>query len=255
VAGASKRGWTSWLTAAVDPRVTAVAPMVIDVLNMQTQMEHQRASWGDVSEEIRDYSSLDIPARLGSERGRELLSIVDPYSYRERLTQSKLVLLSTNDRYWPLDALKLYWSGLPEPKRVLYVPNQGHGLRDVERVIGAVSAVHRYSASGRPLPKLAWTSTHTTDVLTFDIKVDRPVRRVLIWSTHGPTRDLREAHWSSQKCKRTGDGYACVVDRARGGYTAAFAEAAFTDEDDLKFSLSTTVCIADPAASSVPVAC
>src|SRR5690606_41540060 len=112
---ASKRGWTSWLTAAVDARVMAVAPMVIDVLNMRAQMDHQRATWGELSDEIQDYAALDLPTRLRTDRGSALLSMVDPFSYRAELTKPKLIMLSTNDRYWPLDALKLYWSELPDP--------------------------------------------------------------------------------------------------------------------------------------------
>ena len=34
VAGASKRGWTTWTTAAVDKRVFAAVPIVMDMLSL-----------------------------------------------------------------------------------------------------------------------------------------------------------------------------------------------------------------------------
>lgn len=250
VSGASKRGWTAWLTAAVDKRVMAVAPMVIDVLNMRVQMDHQRATWGEFSDEIQDYSTLDLPARLQTPRGESLLSIVDPYSYRDRLTQPKLILLSTNDRYWPLDALKNYWPGLPAPKSVLYVPNQGHGLRDPDRIIGGLSAIHRYAAAGKPLPHTAWSFASRRSEVTVKVTTDRPVDHVLIWSAHSPTRDFREARWRAGKCARTGDNYFCSAQRRSQGYTAAFAETAFRDKGSPTFSTTTTVCMMSSDASA-----
>ena len=45
VAGGSKRGWTTWLTGAVDDRVVAIIPIVIDVLNTDVSMMHHFAAY------------------------------------------------------------------------------------------------------------------------------------------------------------------------------------------------------------------
>jgi PhoPQ-activated pathogenicity-related protein len=244
VAGASKRGWTSWLTAAVDSRVASVAPMVIDMLNLPAQIELQRATFGELSEEVRDYADIDLPGRIDTERGRELLALVDPYSYRERIAQPKLILLATNDRYWPLDALKLYWDALPEPKRVLYVPNQGHGVRDFDRLIGSLSALHRYSSGGAGLPALSWRTASQQDRLILKVKSDRRPRKVRAWTATSPTRDFREARWTSHRCKRQGTEYACTVPLQSDRLTATFAEMWFRDPGQPAFPLTTSVCIA-----------
>ena len=46
VAGASKRGWTTWTTGAVDDRVKAMIPIVIDMLDVETSFEHHWQTYG-----------------------------------------------------------------------------------------------------------------------------------------------------------------------------------------------------------------
>ncbi|MGH7845048.1 MAG: PhoPQ-activated protein PqaA family protein [Candidatus Binatia bacterium] len=57
VSGASKRGWTAWLTAAVDARVKAIAPLAIDTLNMRAQLPRQLEAFGVYSKMIAPYTS------------------------------------------------------------------------------------------------------------------------------------------------------------------------------------------------------
>ena len=253
VAGASKRGWTSWLTAAVDPRVSSIAPIVIDMLNVPAQIELQRATFGGLSDQVQDYVSIDLPARIATERGRALMAMVDPYQYRAELTSPKLIMLGTNDRYWPLDALKLYWDGLPEPKRVLYVPNQGHGVGDLGRLVAGLSALHRYSARGEQLPTVTWTYATQADQLDVDVQSNRVPRRVLAWTATSPTRDFREAHWTSHRCKRKSQKFACSVERPSTGFVAMYAELWFQDHGYPKFPLATVVCISGKPEGSASV--
>ena len=60
VAGGSKRGWTTWTTAAVDKRVVAIIPIVIDVLNIEPSMLHHYAAYGFWAPSIGDYTAFRI---------------------------------------------------------------------------------------------------------------------------------------------------------------------------------------------------
>jgi len=126
--GASKRGWTTWLTAAMDHRVSAIAPMVIDTLKMGDQMKYQLKCWGKYSKQIGDYTEKGLPDQLSKPSAQKLLDIVDPYAYIENLKMPKLILIGTNDPYWPVDAVNLYFKDLKGKKYIHYVPNAGHGL-------------------------------------------------------------------------------------------------------------------------------
>ena len=50
VAGASKRGWTTWLVGAVDPRVIGIVPLVMDELNFVKNIHHHYRAYGGWSE-------------------------------------------------------------------------------------------------------------------------------------------------------------------------------------------------------------
>jgi PhoPQ-activated pathogenicity-related protein len=94
VSGASKRGWTTWLTGANDKRVVAIGPMVIDMLNMPVNIPYQKVVWGDYSIEIEDYVKLGLAQQFGTNQSNDLVTMIDPYSYRKTLTMPKMGLSS-----------------------------------------------------------------------------------------------------------------------------------------------------------------
>jgi PhoPQ-activated pathogenicity-related protein len=203
VTGASKRGWTTWLTAAVDRRVIAIAPMVIDTLNMSKQMALQRLSFGGYSEEIQDYTSRNLPARMAEPAAKRLLDLVDPYAYRARLTMPKRIILGTNDRYWPVDAVKLYFGDLPGEKLIHYVPNKGHGLG-----LEAVEAITAFTAAviaAEPRPKITWRIERADGAAVLSMESPEKAESADLWQAEAPTRDFRDAKWTSAPATADGE--------------------------------------------------
>jgi PhoPQ-activated pathogenicity-related protein len=240
ITGASKRGWTTWLTGAVDDRAVAIAPMVIDMLKMSEHSKLQKLSFGGKSsEQIDDYEGLD--KHIDTPRGLALRQIVDPWEYRDRLTQPKLVMLGTNDRYWPLEACSLYWDGLQGDKYLIYVPNNGHALPDRGRLIAGLNALNRSVMTGKPLPKLKWSFSEANDSQNLKIESDTHVSKLQLWSATAPTMDFRDSKWTTVREQPGGREFAIDLARVADSNVAYFAELIFNDDRDDQFSLSTNI--------------
>jgi PhoPQ-activated pathogenicity-related protein len=254
VTGASKRGWTTWLTAAADSRVAAIAPMVIDVLNINKQLPHQLEVWGKYSEQINDYVETGLVEQLDTPRGRKLLSIVDPYSHRERIKQPKFIIIGTNDRYWTLDALDIYWNDLLGPKYVIYVPNAGHGLDENRHyAVNGVAALVRHVGSGQALPELSWSWQSGSEGLTLTVRSNPAAKEAWFWTASTPTRDFRQSHWRKRPMQRSGDGWIGQLARPEKGRVAALGDLVF-EIDGLRYHLSTQIAQVAGSEATAPKA-
>jgi PKD repeat protein/PhoPQ-activated pathogenicity-related protein len=150
VAGASKRGWTTWMTGITDCRIKGIAPIVIDVLNMDKQMLHHRAAYGYWAPSIYDYAQERIfdkmlPGASADDQAAaaSLLTLIDPYRYKDtagynggkRLDMPKFLTNGTGDQFFLPDSAQWYFNDLPGSKYLNYIPNGDHGLIDSDQDI------------------------------------------------------------------------------------------------------------------------
>nr|WP_229208965.1 PhoPQ-activated protein PqaA family protein [Dyadobacter luticola] len=199
VTGASKRGWTTWLTGASDKRVEAIAPMVIDVLNMPVSLDYQIKSWGDYSVQIEDYVKLGIPQSTGSPDGQAITTMIDPYTYRAKLTMPKMIFMGTNDEYWVVDNIKNYLDNIPGNNMLHYVPNAGHDLGGGKQAIEALSAFFGATVNKKPYTQCKWTQSVAGNSVNLDIKTTADVLEdVILWSANSADQDLRDDKWTSK---------------------------------------------------------
>ncbi|MCI0464959.1 MAG: PhoPQ-activated pathogenicity-related family protein [Gemmataceae bacterium] len=250
VSGGSKRGWTTWLTAAADARVKALAPLVIDTLNMKAQMPYQLRSFGKYSEQIRDYTQRGLVPMPDTPEARRLWLMVDPWAYRERLKQPALIVNGANDPYWTTDALNLYWDDLKNPRWVLYVPNAGHNLQqrksgseDRLRALNTLAAFGYFQIHGGELPHLRWQHTDAEEKLRVTVEAKTAPRAARLWVARAPTRDFRKATWEEQPAMVKGGTVQGEVTPPAEGFVAFFAEVDY-EVNGLVYHLSTQMRIA-----------
>jgi PhoPQ-activated pathogenicity-related protein len=97
VLGASKRGWTTWLVGAVDPRVSALVPVVMDAIHMHAFFHHQYQAYGGWSFTMEDYVAMDIMSWIDSPEMELWATMDDPFTFFDRLTMPKLIVNGVYD--------------------------------------------------------------------------------------------------------------------------------------------------------------
>jgi PhoPQ-activated pathogenicity-related protein len=244
VAGGSKRGWTTWCTAAVDKRVAAIIPLSIDCLNNTASMQHHVAVYGFYTEAVGDYFHHKITARARDPRMKLLHDIEDPYSYRDRFTMPKFIVGGSGDQYFCPDSSQFYYDDLPDEKLIRYIPNADHSLKDSD-ARDSVVAFYWTVVTGTPRPKYSWTFDRDGSIQVRTS--DRP-KSVMLWQATNPTaRDFRvmtigKQGFKSTRLKDEGGGhYVAKIDTPKQGWTASFVELAF--DVGVRFTLKVSTAV------------
>lgn len=205
--GASKRGWTTYLSAAVERRIIGIVPAVYEMIAMREQVALARERYGKDSEKIRPYTALGLTDALLEPRMATLVSWIDPVGYFPRLTIPKLVLLGANDPYWVVDSVREYWDKLPEPKMLRILPNVGHGVLGEAAAADAIIAFVRMLMNKEKLPSATWRFSSVADgVAMVTGRGAELLTRCTVWRATSADTDFRDSRFEVSGCEVAKDG-------------------------------------------------
>lgn len=243
VGGGSKRGWTAWTTGAVDKRVAAIVPVVIDMLNIEPSFEHHYRAYGFWAPSVHDFEEIGIMRWRGTPEFQALMRIEDPYSYRDRLTMPKFIVNATGDQYFLPDSSQFYFGELPGENYLRYVPNTDHSLKGSDAGESAL-AFYESVLSGTPRPTFAW---RFEDDGSIRVKTETKPTEVRLWQAANPkARDFRlaaiGAGYTSTVLQDVGDGvYIGRVPPPDQGWIAYLVELTYPSAGSFPFKFTTGV--------------
>ena len=231
VAGASKRGWTTWSVAAVDKRVVAIVPIVIDMLNVVPSFKHHYRAYGGYSPAVKDYQEMGIMGWQDTPEYKRLMKFVEPYEFRERFTMPKFLINACGDQFFLPDSWKFYYHDLIGQKHLRYVPNTGHSLGGTDAVYSMV-AYYNGILNQAKLPEYEWAVQEDGSI---KVTTATQPKEVLLWQCSNPEgRDFRievtDKTWTSSRLRPEARGtYVGRVPVPAKGWTAFMVELTYPE--------------------------
>lgn len=247
VAGGSKRGWTTWLVGAVDRRVTAIVPIVINVLDVNATAIHHWRAMGYFSPALGDYVHYRlIPDQIGKPGLDGVNLIEDPLNYQDRRqmrTIPKYVINAVGDEYFPPDNTRFGYHKVADPKRLRMIPNSKHSTNGTD-IMESITAFYDAVLNKRPVPDFQW-GVRKDGAIVVRSKV-KPLE-VNLWQGSNPkARDFRvdsigKAFAPTRLTAQKDGSYVGRVAKPAKGFTAYFVEVAYPSGTKYPFKFTTEV--------------
>ena len=247
LAGASKRGWTTYLAAALDPRVKAIAPISIDIPNIRQNIKHHWEAYGFYAPALNDYVKFDLFCRMEDPSelyAEDVVTIIDPLTYFPKYTMPKLLLVSAGDQFFLPDSSRFYYSELPGVKNLRYTVNTDHSQQQaLEKLLLSALSWATKAMYGKSLPEFSWTFQPDGSI---QVKTQTTPKAVRLWQAHNPeARDFRLESigpvWTSSPLIDQGNGiYTAYVPQPLVGWTAFLVELDFEDAITLTTEVAVT---------------
>ncbi len=247
VSGGSKRGWTTWLVGAVDNRVIAIMPTVIDALNSEAITRHHYEAYGFFSTALNDYVNHGLfPHKIGTPEYKAVLAIEDAYNYRKRarLKIPKYLVNASGDQFFLPDNSQFYFGELQQEKHLRYVPNVKHNLAGSD-ARESMLAFYLTILKNKPRPRFSWKKEKDGSLV---VKVTDKPKEVNLWQATNPkARDFRvdtigNAYTKTSLAEQKGV-YVGRVDKPASGFTAFFVELVYDIGEKHPLKLTTEVSV------------
>jgi len=183
IAGASKRGWTTWLTPAVDERIVAIIPIVMPMGNMIQVINKLWMSLGEWSFALDDYLKMNLMAHLHDPQFQLMADIIDPMVYRDSLAKiPKYLIVSSGDEFFLPDSTREFWSEMPGEKYLRVIPNCEHSLigHDYFTLLQVAEFINRL-VNGTLPGTLQSTIIYSNTTASIIVKPPIPAASVTVW--------------------------------------------------------------------------
>jgi len=260
IAGASKRGWTAWLTAAIDDRVIGVAPVVLSCLNMIDNFHHYYKSMGAWSFALFDYWNHGIMALIDEPEMLDMSYIIDPYYYRQYLTMPNLMISGASDEFFMPDDYDYFYKDLTGDKYIWIIENSGHGV-DEAAPVELQHALETFTLSvleNHPRPTVEWTKEYTSTGGSIVMTSDTAPLSVSAFSAISISPDRRDwrlhlldgfnavrsnVTWIESPVQDLGNSFRVEFENPSSGYLAFYIKAVFSSPGGRFFPVTTDAAV------------